>query len=212
MVIRRLTVLFMCCLFSGFASSVDAGPGRLRLDVFLSDLSTLGSHFEQQLFDEYGELMETSQGEVAISRPGKFRWEYQQPYRQLIVTNGTMLWVYDVDLEQVSVNPFADSGAGSPAALLVRDIDIDQHYSVAETADDQGLTWVSLTPLDASSQYSAIDIGLDEGGLRGIKLRDNLNQLTVIYFDNVQRNSDLGDDIFDFQPPAGVDVMNGAGS
>jgi len=190
----------------------DEAEGRLRLERFLAGLTTLTAEFEQQLFDEYGELMETANGEVAISKPGKFRWEYHHPYSQLIVTDGSTLWVYDVDLEQVSVNPVANGGAGSPAELLVGDIDLDQHYEVVEAGGEGDVAWVSLTPRGDTSQYNSIEIGLDSGEIRGMKLRDNLNQLTTVRFEHVLRNGEIADDRFSFVPPPGVDVMKGPGS
>jgi outer membrane lipoprotein carrier protein len=201
----------VACLFASVLefAIADEALGRVRLEQFLAGLTTLTAGFEQQLFDEYGELMETATGEVAISKPGKFRWEYQQPYSQLIVTDGSTLWVYDVDLEQVSVNPVANGGAGSPAELLVGDLDLDQHYDIVEAGVEDGVAWVSLTPRGDTTQYNSIEIGLDSSEIRGMKLRDNLNQLTTIRFDHVLRNGEIAEDRFNFVPPPGVDVMQG---
>lgn len=181
----------------------------MRLERFLSELTTFSAHFRQEVFDEYGELLETAEGDVAISKPGKFRWEYRHPYRQLIISDGTTLWVYDADLEQVTVNPLANGGAGSPAELLVGDIDLEQHYEVVESAVAGDTAWVSLTPRAAASQYQTIEIGLDEGGIRGMKLRDNLNQLTALWFDTVRTDIEIEQGRFKFVPPPGVDVVSG---
>lgn len=189
-----------------------AADGHGRLERFLSELSTLTANFEQQLFDEYGELLETSRGAVAISKPGKFRWEYREPYSQLIVTDGTTLWVYDADLEQVSINPLENGGAGSPAELLVGDVDLDSHYDIVESAVEDDVAWVALTPREAASQYSTIEIGLDDDGIRGMKLRDNLNQLTAVRFQDVARNTGIEDEQFNFVAPPGVDVVTGSGN
>lgn len=203
-----ISVLGMLAIAYG-AIADDGASGHARLDQFLAELTTFSAHFEQQLFDEYGALIETAEGVVDISKPGKFRWEYRHPYRQLIVSDGTTLWVYDVDLEQVSMNPLANGGAGSPAELLVGDIDLEQHYVVVELGVEVDISWVSLTPRVDANQYQMIELGLDKGGLRAMRLRDNLNQLTTIQFDRVQNNVAIEPARFDFVPPAGVDVVGG---
>lgn len=203
-----ISVLGMLTIAYG-AIADDGASGPARLDQFLAELTTFSAHFEQQLFDEYGALIETAEGVVDISKPGKFRWEYRHPYRQLIVSDGTTLWVYDVDLEQVSMNPLANGGAGSPAELLVGDIDLEQHYVVVELGVEVDISWVSLTPRVDANQYQTIELGLDKGGLRAMRLRDNLNQLTTIQFDRVQNNVAIEPARFEFVPPTGVDVVGG---
>ena len=190
----------------------EAIQSRVFLEQFLREVSTFQAKFEQQLFDEYGDLLETASGMVAISKPGKFRWEYQQPYGQLIVTDGTTLWVYDVDLEQVSINPFSHGAAGSPAELLVGEVDLDQHYLVTESIGGDGIAWISLTPRNQDTQYKAIEIGFNDNALHAMKLRDNLNQLTDIRFSDIERDGDIGEERFHFVLPPGVDVLQGPGT
>jgi outer membrane lipoprotein carrier protein len=203
----RTLIALLVCATSNSCGAAEAPSGRARLDEFLAALTSLTASFEQQLFDEYGELLETATGHVAIAKPGRFRWEYVQPYTQIIVTDATTLWVYDVDLEQVSINPVPEQQAGSPAALLVGDVDIAAHYDVVETAPEGDTAWVTLTPRGASEQYKSIDIGLDAAGIRGMRLRDNLNQLTAITFSDIKRNAAIPAAEFTFVPPPGVDVM-----
>ena len=211
-VLRFIAIAVFLLLAATNAWAEESANGRQRLQKFLDGLTTLTAQFEQQLFDEYGELIETSAGRVAISRPGKFRWEYRSPYNQLIVTDAQTLWVYDADLEQLTVNPFADTATGSPAELLVGEMDIDRHYSLVEHRDDDGMIWISLTPRKQETQYNAIDIGFDDDGFKAMRLKDNLNQLTVIHFAATLRNIDISADEFSFTPPVGVDVMRGTGN
>jgi outer membrane lipoprotein carrier protein len=211
---RRSCMVTFIGLFiwaQGVGAAEDT-TGRMRLEQFLDELTTFSARFEQQLFDEYGGLLESAEGEVAISKPGKFRWEYQQPYSQLIVTDGTTLWIYDVDLEQVSINPFSQGGPGSPAELLVGDVDLKEHYIIAESVGEDSLSWVSLTPRDEAAQYNSVEIGLDTDGIQAMKLRDNLNQLTYIRFGDIEQNGEIASEHFSFVPPPGVDVLQGAGN
>lgn len=195
----------MLALFSHGAAALESG--RAQLDRFLAELTSFTATFEQQLFDEYGELLETSSGDVAIAKPGKFRWEYRDPYEQIIVSDGATLWVYDVDLEQVSINPLAGDNPDSPAALLVGDIDIDRQYVVTEAPAVDGIVWVSLTPRADQAQYRSVAIGFDAQGLHGMRLSDNLRQLTAITFGELARNAAIAPERFAFTPPPGVDVL-----
>jgi len=206
-----VAVLVGTLVLSSSALATDQTQSRAVLEQFLNELTTFQATFEQQLFDEYGELLETANGDVAISKPGKFRWEYRQPYSQLIVTDGVTLWVYDVDLEQVSINPFSQGGPGSPAALLVGEVDLDRHYVTTDLLSDDNINWVSLTPRESDGQYSAIEIGLNDDGIQAMKLRDNLNQRTDIQFNDIRRNVEITMEHFSFVPPPGVDIMQGPG-
>lgn len=207
----RLSLTFLLfVLLSPGAAALDSG--RARLDRFLADLTSFTATFEQQLFDEYGELLETSVGDVVIAKPGKFRWEYRDPYEQIIVSDGVTLWVYDVDLEQVSVNPVANDNPESPASLLVGDIDVDRHYVVTESPAVDGVVWVSLSPRAEQAQYSTVEIGFDAQGLHGMRLKDNLRQVTAITFADMARNIDVAPERFAFTPPAGVDVLTNPGA
>jgi len=209
--VPRLSLTFLLfVLCSPGATALDSG--RAQLDRFLADLSSFTATFEQQLFDEYGELLETSSGDVAIVKPGKFRWEYLEPYEQIIVSDGATLWVYDVDLEQVSVNPLANDNPESPASLLVGDIDVDRHYVVTESPAVDGVVWVSLTPRGEQAQYSSVAIGFDAQGLHGMRLSDNLRQLTAITFGDIARNVEIAPELFAFTPPPGVDVLTNTGA
>jgi outer membrane lipoprotein carrier protein len=208
--LSSILIIGLCASGLG-VNAKEITPGRARLTQFLSELTSMRGHFQQQLFDEYGALMESAEGDVIISKPGKFRWEYQHPYSQVIVTNGATIWIYDADLEQVSVNPFTQDGTHSPAALLSGDIDIEQYFTSIETAGEDDIIWVSLTPRDASATYSGVDLGFTPLGLSAMKLRDNLNQLTSIAFSEIERNAEVADAEFEFVPPAGVDVISGTG-
>ncbi len=182
---------------------------RTLLEQFLNATTTFQAKFEQKLFDEYGDALETATGEVLISKPGKFRWEYQNPYSQLLVTDGTTLWVHDVDLEQVSINPLSHGAAGSPVEILVREVELDQHYFIAESIGKDGIAWISLTPRSQGAQYNAIEIGFSDKAIHAMKLLDNLNQVTEIQFRDIERNGKISDERFRFEAIPGIDVMRG---
>ncbi len=188
-----------------------AADGVARLRTYLQELTSLQARFEQQLFDEYGALLETSAGEVSLAKPGLFKWEYQQPYEQAIISNGTTLWIYDADLEQVTVDKITAEDRDSAARLLADDVDIDTEFEISPLAarDDLNpeLTWLSLTPKANGEQYRGIEIGLDGEALKVMRIEDNLGQTTQITFLEVTRNAAMARTTFAFEPPQGTDIV-----
>jgi outer membrane lipoprotein carrier protein len=178
------------------------------LETFIGDLNTFSAGFEQTLMNELGEEMERSVGALYVERPGKFHWAYWEPFPQLIVSDGRSLWIYDEDLEQVTIKDVTASIDDSPAALLGGDVDVDAHYVVIEVGETEGIRWLELTPRDIESQYETVRLGFRDGDLAAMELFDNLGQKTRIAFQDIRRNPSLERRLFEFTPPEGVDVVD----
>lgn len=207
---RLLGLCFLLCVSMG-AQSAETPAARLR--QALSGLRAFESSFEQQLFDETGALLETSQGTVAIARPGRFDWHYDKPYVQRIVSDGKLLWVYDADLAQVTINTIDPRVADSPARLLGEDFDLEATFKVEDAKPENDLHWIRLQPRAEGRQFREVFIGLaSDEHLESMRLRDNLGQTTVIRFQAVKRNPVLDPARFTFVPPKGVDIIHGTGS
>jgi outer membrane lipoprotein carrier protein len=204
--------LLLACGLSLLPASEAAAPEPVEpsnlLEAFLAGLDTLSAGFEQTLSNELGEELEKSIGTLYVERPGKFHWAYWEPFPQLIISDGRSLWIYDEDLEQVTVKDVTASIDDSPAALLGGDVDVDAHYVVMEAAEAEGVRWLELTPRDIESQYETVRLGFRDGELAGMELFDNLGQKTRIAFQDVRRNPPLETGLFTFAPPAGVDVVD----
>jgi len=185
---------------------------RAQLDEFLAKVKSFHARFEQQLFDEVGERLETSSGEVDIVRPGRFNWSYEKPYRQRIVSDGRTLWVYDADLEQVTIND-VDLGSGdSPGRLLGDEVDVDASFTVEPLPAKDGIEWLKLTPKASQRQFNEIELGLREGTVVSMRMKDNLGQTTAIDFSDIDRAAQIDPSTFRFEPPKGVDIIRGTGS
>ena len=211
----RFGPLFGCAvLFAGVVAALpaSAGPGRDRLESFLKDFTTLEAKFDQSLIDEQGKVLEQSQGTVVLARPGKFRWDYLKPFEQQIVADGTKVWIYDKDLEQVTVKTLNAAVGSVPAMVLDSKGVIDEHFAIYELGEDQGLTWVALRPKEEeeSAQYTDVRLGFDAKGLRMMELKDSFGQTTRIAFKDEMRDTKIDPALFEFKPPAGVDVINAA--
>jgi len=177
------------------------------LDNFLDNLQTLHAQFEQQQFSETGKLLEISKGEVYVKRPGKFRWEYQTPYDQLIVADGKSVWIYDKDLEQVTIKSLNNALGKTPALLLSADEKVDKNFFVVDLPPQGNLTRLLLRPKSEEAQFKSIQLNLQGYVLSGLELKDNFGQTTTISFKQVNKNLAFKEDLFMFKPPPGTDII-----
>ena len=200
---RLLTVVAA----SAITTSADAQEATALLDRFADGLTSLQGRFEQQVFNADGSLREEARGSVALKAPRAFRWEYETPYEQLIVADGTHVWMYDVDLEQVTVKQQANQEAQSPLVVLTDPGLLDSRYRVAESGTRDGMQWLTLTPVDEEDGFKQAELGLDGQGLRRMDLEDTLGGRTTIAFSDWSRNATVAADAFRFTPPEGVDLV-----
>lgn len=194
-------------LFASFIACAHAGA-RDELNAFANGLKGLDGQFQQQVFDGGGKPKESSSGEVSLSRPNLFRWEYRKPYAQLIVADGHKIWNYEPDLQQVSVREQSAEEQGSPLAVLLDPASLEKRFEVTETGQADGLDWLTLKPKnsgDASFQFARLGFGKD--GLERMEILDAVGQRTRIDFSGWKRNPGFGKDTFHFVPPADVDVV-----
>jgi outer membrane lipoprotein carrier protein len=185
-----------------------ASAGREAITRFSTDLRSLDGRFAQQVFDANGAATDRSEGRISLKAPRQFRWEYQQPYPQLIVADGDHLWLYDPDLEQVTVRLQSYEEQSSPLAALIDPGELDRQFVVSEGGQANGLTWVDLKarkPDDSAVQ--AAKLGFSADGLATMVFEDQLGQRTEVRFSQWKRNGALPADLFRFIPPEGVDVV-----
>lgn len=183
-----------------------AGPAREALDAYLAGFSTFEARFEQTVTNESGKQLESSSGTVYLERPGKFRWDYKEPYLQSIIGDGEKVWVYDQDLEQVTVRPMQNALGSTPAAILGSDTRVEEKFEVREDGEQDGAAWLTLMPRDAKNEYARVRLGFEGDDLRWMELFDNFGQVTRLHFSGEQRNAPIDANTFSFTPPPGVDV------
>jgi outer membrane lipoprotein carrier protein len=205
MINKIVSALILSIGLQGFALAEDSPINQLK--VFLKASSSLSAEFKQVSFNKAGQAAQSSFGQFYLSRPGKFRWNYQKPFAQEIVSNSGKVWFYDADLEQVTVKQLDDSLGSTPALLLTGQVDIDEKFVLQEQGSEDDLKWIKLSPKNEESGFKYILIGLNNGQLGGMELSDNFGQLTRIYFSNIKLNPALNDSLFEFKPPKNVDVF-----
>jgi len=204
----RLSLLLLLA-FSPFSMAGEhaAVTGSARLAHFLDGLQRLRANFIQSLVDDSGRILEESHGVLLLSRPGRFRLHYQQPYEQIYVADGTRLWLYDRDLQQVTVR-YQESALGStPALLLTSSEPLEQRFTLRELGAHEGFQWLELRPRDADANVDYIRLALEASTLRAMEMSDGLGQTTRLYLTEIERNPSLPTDTFQFHPPLGVDVV-----
>jgi len=208
---RSMTrMIFALVLLAIYAPASAAA--RDQLVRFTRGITALDGQFSQQVFDSQGQLSESSTGRIVLAKPRQFRWEYAQPFPQLIVADGNHVWVYDPDLEQVSVRQQSTEEQQSPLAALIDPGLLERQFKISEGGDHDGLNWLVLLPQQGEdAQLQQAWLGFSDGELRQMELRDALDQRTVIVFSQWQRNPMLAADTFRFTPPAGTDVIGDMG-
>ena len=183
---------------------------RTRLNNFFTQVNTLQGSFSQQVFSKKNKLIQNSTGQVYLNRPGKFRWIYKTPEPQVIVGDGKNIWIYDEDLEQVTIKPMRSAISSAPIAILTQKQSPDAQFHVKlMELKAAGLDWFQLTPRQKSKDFKFMEIGLDANGLRQMIMHDQLGQRTVIQL-NAKKNMPINGSTFYFQVPAGVDVIGKA--
>jgi outer membrane lipoprotein carrier protein len=195
-----------------FAATVQAADtavddGEALVNEFVTEVVTFSGDFEQSLIDPDGRLLETTSGTLEIQRPGRFRWVYAEPYEQWLVADGTNIWSYDIDLEQVTVKPQADALANTPALLLGGSGEAMDQFEYDGSFAESGLTWVRLLPVDTDSGFRRVELGFDEHVLSRMVFFDNLEQTTVVVLKNVAVNEPIDAARFEFAVPDDVDVV-----
>ena len=181
-----------------------------RVERYVARLSTLRADFRQEILDAAGGVREQADGTLLLEKPGRFRWEYRHPSEQLLVSDGKTVWLYDADLEQVTVRSLGDSLSTTPAMLLSGRGGVDESFTAADGGQAGGLDWVELAPKLEETDFRLIRLGFRGSELARMDLVDRLGQTTRIDFLAVERNPRLPADSFTFVPPPGVDVVGTA--
>lgn len=196
--------LLLLVLFPGaaVASGIEALKGLLE------QTTTARARFAQMVLDRNLKMLQQATGTMQFSRPGKFRWEYDKPHEQLIVSDGSRVWLYDKDLNQVTVRRVDRALGSSPAALLAGSNEIEKSYTLTGLGNQEGLDWLEAVPRTQDTAFEKIRLGFGKSGLEAMELRDQFGQITVIKFSTMERNAKLAPEAFRFTPPKGADVIS----
>jgi outer membrane lipoprotein carrier protein len=206
MMFRTLTLRAFGLAMLFAAGSVHA-DGLAQLKQFMDGTRTARGSFSQQVFSKSGRKPQAASGTFAFSRPGKFRWTYEKPYAQLLVGDGSKLWAYDQELNQVTTKKLGQALGSTPAAILAGDNSLDRNFVLKDAGSADGLEWIEATPKAEDSSFERIRMGFAGGQLKAMLLNDNFGQTTSLLFGQIERNPSLDAGLFRFTPPKGADVV-----
>ena len=193
----------------GLALLLSVAAAQAHADALESlsgSLANIGSYraeFQQNIYDQDQDLVQQTEGTLLAARPGKLRWESRAPYAQLIVVDGSQIWRYEEDLQQVVVSRYSDDLGSTPALLLSGDVDsIGARYEVAEVEGE-----FELKPRNEQSLFRKMRVTMADGKITRLLLEDTLGQTTLLTFTAIELNPRIAPDQFQFVVPEGVDVL-----
>jgi len=178
-----------------------------QMRQFLGSTKTLRAEFVQEVMVQGGRKPQHSSGQMAISRPGKLRWEVSKPYPQLLVGDGEKFWIYDPELAQVTVKKIDQAIGSTPAAILAGNNEFERNFVLRDDGERDGLQWLLAIPKKPDSGFEKLRLGFVDNMLMAMEMFDSFGQITLLKFAKIERNPDLPASLFRFVPPAGVDVV-----
>ena len=184
--------------FKSFVSTTNAAKGEFTQRLVKADTTAKGK----------AKISTASTGTFSFSRPGKFIWTYQKPYEQLLQADGEKLYIYDKDLNQVTIKKLGNALGSSPAAILFGSNDLEKNFTLKEAGTKDGLEWLEATPKAKDTTFEHIGIGLRNGLPEAMELRDSFGQISLLSFGKFEKNPALAAGQFKFTVPAGADVFN----
>ena len=195
----------VCWVVFLYAHTVVAGPSELLQDK-LNALRTMSARFSQTVKAHHREVSRSS-GEMALARPGRFRWHTKKPMEQVVIADGKRLWVYDVELEQVTVQK-QEKSVGGTAGLFLSGYNDRVAHDFDVTVQVSGLrTSFDLSAESSKAPFQRVTLVFEGSALRDMVLHDQLGQVTEIALKDIQTNPKLKASLFQFKPPRGVDVV-----
>lgn len=201
MKIKKLLVLALLLPMLAHANPVD------RLKAFYQTTPSMKAEFKQTVLDRKGQKVQEVTGFMQLLRPGKFRWDYKKPYVQLIIGDGEKIWLFDPELNQVTVRTLEKMLGSSPAALLAGSTEVEKAFELKDAGRQDELEWVEATPREKDGSFEFVLLGFRGDQLAEMELHDSFGQTTVIEFLRIERNPKLNPRSFKFVVPPGADVV-----
>ena len=203
----RIWKLFLGTVFLSFSLACQGSEAVDLLNAFFAEVDSVRGSFLQTVWDENGRRVQTAEGTVALSRPGRFRFQYVRPHRQLILADGKDLWVYDEELQQAVARLIMEALGNAPIMLLMNARVLQDEFEISAGPDREDLSWVRLVPHVQDTEFRSVQIGLNDRGIQKMELHDQFSQKTIIEFRHLELNVSFPARHFTFKAPRGVDVV-----
>lgn len=201
---KKVSLVLMLLTFTGTALAETAAE---KLQGYLKQMQTLEGSFQQLTLDARGERMQEAEGTMLLAKPGRFYWSTEQPFPQVLISNGITLWVYDPDLEQVTIQTLDKRATQSPAIILSGEAtDLTEYFSISATETGKRVAF-DLIPLEQDSLFEELSLNFVEGRISSLQLKDSLGQKTRVDLTITQFNQPIDSQLFEFEVPDKVDVI-----
>ncbi|RLA06299.1 MAG: outer membrane lipoprotein carrier protein LolA [Gammaproteobacteria bacterium] len=200
------TTIVSILFFMSFTAQADKAN---KLDKIIQSIDTLQGNFSQTLHNDKGEVLQKSTGNYFIKKPNKFYWDYKTPHKQLVISNGKSLWLYDTDLEQVTIKNATKSTKDSPISVLLNKKNLATAFKIKKLNRRENLNWHRLQSKEEDSSFKEFYVGFDDNYIKVMELHDNFGNITQILFENNKKNLSIQSSFFDYKPPKGVDIIGG---
>lgn len=203
----------LASLAAAVAIMLPALAQASALDQFKTFVATARSakgEFSQRqvkMMDGTRKISKPASGTFVFSRPGKFIWTYQKPYEQVLQADGDKLYIYDKDLNQVTIKKLGNALGSSPAAILFGSNDLERNFTLKDGGSRNGLEWLEATPKTKDTTFERIEIGMKDGLPQAMELRDTFGQVSELTFSGFEKNPALVAGEFRFTVPKGADVF-----
>jgi outer membrane lipoprotein carrier protein len=200
-------LLLAALSFSSVSTLADEDASAQRLTALLSQAQTISARFSQLSLDGSGAQLQETAGQLVLKRPGLFRWHTDAPMEQLLVSNGEKVWLYDPDLEQVTIQTLDKRLTHTPALLLSGDVsEIQENFAISHQEGGNVVDFI-LKPKSKDTLFDSLRLSFRSGVLNDMQLIDSIGQRTNILFLSVKMNEAVDDTLFSFEIPEGADVI-----
>ncbi|GLR63115.1 outer membrane lipoprotein chaperone LolA [Marinospirillum insulare] len=202
--LKKISLMLVLLAFTSLALAESAAE---KLQGYLKQMQTLEGSFEQLTVDGRGQRMQEAQGTLLLAKPGRFYWSTEQPFPQVLISNGATLWVYDPDLEQVTIQTLDKQATQSPAIILAGEAkDLTQHFAIDFSVTGKRVVF-NLIPLEADSLFEELSLHFVDERINALQLKDSLGQKTRVDLSISKFNQPIDKQLFEFEVPANVDVI-----
>lgn len=208
---KKALISIISMLVAGLTTAQTVSNGthdnqaQLILSELRQDLTALQAEFKQYEQTPDGRVVDENTGIVWMQAPDFFKWHYQSPFEQLIIADGEQVWVYDEDLQQVTVK--SQKNNLNPIYVIINEELSTRYYDISYNGKKDAMDWIQLTPKEESNEVRSVLLGIEANQLRQIHVNNQLDQTLVFEFTDLKRNPELPEDTFEFTPPEGVDVV-----
>lgn len=189
--------------FASVAAHADAVD---MLKEFVREVKTGRAAFTQTVIAPDGAKRRSSSGSFEFARPNRFRFAYAKPFEQVIVADGQKVWIFDADLNQVSVRAFNSALGATPAALLAGG-SLEKDFDLSNEPSKDGVDWALATPKNKDGAFQSVRVGFKGKTLAAIEITDSFGQRSLLFFSQMLSNPVIAADAFRYTPPAGADVI-----